>query len=136
MVRVLFVKHFIFSLSIIILSGCEIAHVDGNSGSMTCNIFDENRDEIILCPQLENVKLPIGNIRKNRVLTIWFLSTENRIATEFKQSSSQRSILTVSPLVVTENNLSYISVTPKIVGTTILMIGDINLTLTVVNQII
>ena len=100
-----------------------------------CNIYNENRNEIILCPQLGNINLSIGNIPKDRVFLIRFLSNEYREAFEFQQSSFQNPILDINPITLTDNNTSFIHLTPKVIGTTILIIGDINLTLTVVENI-
>ena len=134
MVKVQFVKHFIFSF-LIIFTGCEIPHKNSDGEMIVCNVYNDKKSEIILCPQLQNIQLSTIDIKKDKDLKIWFFSSENRDAVEFKQSKYQVSILEVSSLNITDGNLSYISVTPKIIGTTILMIGDINLTLTVIENI-
>ena len=119
-------KHFIFSLTLL-FAGCEIPHTNYMGDIALCNIYNEEKNEIILCPQLHNVNISISNVKKDEVFLIRFLSNDFREAFEF-----QNNLLgNISDIYITENNTSLISFTPQITGTTILIIGDINLTLTI-----
>lgn len=118
MENLLFVKPFIFSL-ILLFSGCEIPHTNSDGDVALCNIYDEVKSEIILCPQIGDINLKIGKIPLNISIKLWFLSGEYQEAVEL-----QNSILEIENMFFTENGTSFIKFTPIIVGTTILTISQ------------
>lgn len=123
-------KHSIFNLSLLFLvSGCEIPHTNIDGDNALCNVYNEERREIILCPSLGTVDLSIGNIDMSGELTLRFLATNEEGAFEF-----QNSILNISSLQIADNNTSYISITPILTGSTkvILNGGEINLSMTII----
>jgi hypothetical protein len=129
MERELFAKSFIFSLIFISLfSGCEIPHSNGDDEVALCNIYDKEKSKIILCPQLGNIKVDLGEIELYQTVTIWFLNSGDYGAFEF-----QNSILYISDLVITDNNTSFIYFYPLLIGGTTLLVngGDINFTISV-----
>jgi hypothetical protein len=130
------VKLSIFSFSLAILFyGCEIPHGESknNSDTLLCNIYDEEKREIIFCEDnISLTNLDLGMVERNQTITVWFLSDRERWAVEYANT-----ILDINPIEITENGTSFILFTPLISGETILLLenGELNISMTVVEYI-
>ena len=116
-------KYYIFSL-ILFITSCEIPHTNENGEYIICNVYDESRRAIILCP-MKQVEINIGTINKEGNFTIQFLTINNQVK-EFGNK-----ILNIGEIINLDNNMSYVQINPKLVGTTKILInnGEINLSL-------
>ena len=116
-------KYYIFSL-ILFITSCEIPHTNKNGEYIICNVYDESRRAIILCP-MKQVEINIGTINKEGNFTIQFLTINNQVK-EFGNK-----ILNIGEIINLDNNMSYVQINPKLVGTTKILInnGEINLSL-------
>jgi len=130
MAKLLSVKSSIFSLSLLFLiNGCEIPHANREGEVVLCNVYNQEKREVILCPSFGQVEISLGNIDMSGDLTLKFLNTEQEDVVEYKNS-----ILNIGPHQIADNNTSYIVITPLMAGSTKVLVngGDINLSMTII----
>lgn len=112
--------------SLLLFSGCEMVHTNGEGDYRECNIYDEVAKELIVCPSFQT-EIDIGEVDLDNNITIWFAGDVSSVE-EFGNT-----ILEIGEI-EGDSNISHVVVTPVIAGSTKILIdeGEINISLTAV----
>ena len=116
----------IFSVFII---GCEIPHSNNEENIAECNVYNDYLDEVIFCPNIAGSGFFL-EVNQDKNFTIKFL--DNREPQLFEVYNS---LLKIGEVQKNENNLSFVQISPQIVGTTLLIIESDNYEVNITIQV-
>ena len=112
--------------SLLLFSGCEMVHTNGEGDYRECNIYDEVAKELIVCPSFQT-EIDIGEVDLDNNITIWFAGDVSSVE-EFGNT-----ILEIGEIEKFENGMSKVQIFPKLAGSTKIVIdnGEAGIFLTV-----